>query len=471
MIHARTALFSAFAAALALAASGCSAPPGFQERSTEGQASLPQDWQAPALKGSAASAQDAWWRDLGDAQLTDLIENALRDSHDVRIAIANLEAARAYAKQAGADLYPEVDLQGDGVRGKSRSTTTNAVSRPQYARLIANASWEIDFWGKARQARAAALAEADESFWAVRAARLSLAGSIARQYIGWLADLQSLEAAQDSLETMERTLQITRGKAALGTATPVDVASAESDAETQRAAVSSLRLSVEEHEHALALLTAQPALRLTRPANLELPCPAVREGIPSELLQNRPDVREAEAALRSASASVAVAYAAFFPSISLTGYAGTQSRTLGGLFGGSIWSLGLSLDLPVFDFGRRTARYEQTQANEKAALEAYRRAAESAYSDVRDALSGTAALEQVEKSRKAARDSAERALKQTLDRFRLGSDSFLTLLTAQRTLNAATQSLVSARADRLYSFVSLNEALGAGSAVPEAENR
>lgn len=465
MSHTRTLL--AASAALALLAAGCATPPGFTPATANEKITLPSDWQTPTARGSAASVHDAWWEDLGDAQLTALIERALSNSHDVRIALANLDAARAYVKETGADLYPSVGLAGDGVRSKTRSTTTDAVSRPQYARVTANASWELDFWGKARQTQAGALADADKSFWALRAARLSLAGSIARQYIGWVSDGLRLKAANDSLETMKKTLEVTRGKAQLGTATPVDVASAESDVASQEAAVASLALSIDQHAHALALLTARPDLKLSAPQAFPMQCPTVRPGLPSELLQNRPDVREAEAALRSTRASVAVAYAAFFPSISLTGQAGTQSSSLAGLFGGSIWSLGLSLDLPVFDFGKRSARYERTQANELAALESYRKTAESAYSDVRDALSATDALDRVAKSRAAALEASQRALKQASDRYRLGTESFLTLLSAQRTANAASQTLVSAQADQLYNFVTLNEALGAGADVAE----
>ena len=447
---------------LAAVSTGCSTPPGFNPEVAGHGVTLPTSWSAPEVHGSAASSHDAWWRDLGDSQLNALIEEALRNSHDVRMALANLEAARAYAKAAGADLYPSVNLQGDATRSKSRSTTSSSPSRPQHARLVANASWEIDFWGKARQAQEAALADANKSFWAMKAVRLSLVGSIARQYIGWLSARQSLSAAENSLKAMEQTLDIVQTKARLGTTTPVDVELARSDMAAQIAAVASIKLSIDEHEHALALLAANPGLKLNAPENGLMACPKVRPGIPSELLQNRPDVREAEAALRNEHALVGVAYAAFFPSISLTGQAGTQSQTLGNLFGGSIWSLGASLDLPLFDFGRRTAQYERAQANEKAALEAYRRAAEAAYSDVRDALSSNEALETIEKSRESALASAQLAFRRADDRYRLGADSFLALLAAQRTMDSATQSLISAQTERLYNFVTLNEALGAG---------
>lgn len=442
--------------------SGCSTPPGLPETLPAEKVHLPADWQAPAPQGSVASERDDWWSELRDPQLSSLIESALRDAHNVKAAAARLDAARAYARQVGAGLYPEIGLASDSGRGKTRSTSTNAVSRPHYLRAAASASWELDFWGKNRNLRESALASADKSLWAARAVRLSLAGSIAREYIGWLGSLRKLDLAVDSLETMQKTLEIVRSRRGLGTATDVDVSSSEAELASRKADADTLRLEAEQHEHALALLASRPELRLRRPATLELPCPAVRPGLPSELLQNRPDVRQAEAALRSSHAEIAAAYAAFFPSISLTGSAGTQSRELSGLFGASIWSLGVSLDLPIFDFGRRTARYEETKAAERAALEAYRQAAEQAYGDVRDALSSTRYLKDIEESRRTSLEASQRALLQALDRYRLGGEGFLTVLTAQRTFNSAAASLADARSERLYAYVSFNEALGAG---------
>jgi len=240
------------------------------------------------------------------------------------------------------------------------------------------------------------------------------------------------------------------------------VNTARSDVETQRTAVSSWKLAAEQHLHALALLTAQPELKLPDSPYGLPEVPAIRPGIPSTLLQNRPDVREAEAMLRSAHASVAVAYAAFFPSISLTGSAGTQSRALSDLFTHSIWSVGLSLDLPIFDFGRRSARFSQAKAAETAALESYRMAAEQAYSDVRDSLSAATYYSEEARSRTVARSTAEKAAAQASTLYEAGKGGFLSLLTAQRSANAAALSEISTRLNGLNNAVALNLALGAG---------
>ena len=455
------------AVALAVSLTACSTPPGFPSEPADASVALPDSWQAPSLKGSAASASDHWWTDLRSPELDRLVDSALRDSHNLKAAAANLRAAQAYAEEAGADLFPKVDLSTDLVRSKTRSTTTNVPSRPHYSRAQAGASWELDFWGKNRQARESAIAQAQASEWAEREVRLELVASIARSYINRQAAAQRLALAQETLAIMEKTLSIVESRLSLGTATAADVSAARSDRDSQQATVAAQRLAIEQSLHTLALLTAAPGLTLP-PASGRLPdCPQVRPGIPSELLQNRPDVRQAEAQLRSQHASAAVAYAAFFPSIELTGSGGTQSISLSNLFTHPIWSLGISIDLPIFDFGRRSARYERAKAQETSALERYRFTAERAYSDVRDALSATLYLKQVEQSRITAKQGAETALRQSQARYEAGRESLASLLQAQRTLNNASSALVSAREDRLLNFVALNQALGAGAALPE----
>ena len=466
MRHFRTVCLSA--AVLSAALTACSTPPGFPEAPADSSVNLPQSWHAPSPVGSAASARDDWWSDLKAPLLDRLIDAALRDSHNLKAAAANLRAAQAYAEETGADLFPKVNLAADLVRSKTRNTTTNVPSRPHYSRAEAGASWELDFWGKNQQTREAAIAQAQASLWAEREVRLELAASIARAYINWQAAALRLGFSRETLAVMEKTLSIVESRLALGTATAADVSAARSDRDSQIATVAAQKLEMERNLHTLALLTANPALQLPAPSGNLPACPPVRPGIPSELLQNRPDVRQAEASLRAQHASAAVAYAAFFPSIELTGAGGTQSISLSNLFMHPIWSLGISIDLPIFDFGRRSARFERAKAQEVAALERYRLTAERAYADVRDALAATQYLQQAESSRISAKTGAETALRQSQARYEAGRESLASLLLAQRTLNTAASALVTARADRLLNFVALNQALGSGTVPPDS---
>ncbi len=443
-------------------------PPGLPETLPRERASLPAAWNAPDITGSAASARDNWWVDLGIPELTTLIEKGFSRSHSMRSALAALEAARAEARAVGADLYPYVDLGAGYSWGRTVSSTSGKSQTSRTAKIAAAASWELDFWGRNRNEREAAIAAADSKLWASRAVRLSLSGSIARQYLALLNAREMIRISESNLEIMRKTSEITDAKLSAGTATPTDAETARSDVATAEAALANRKLAADLALHALALLTADPELALPE-ANGPLPsAPSVRPGIPSELLQNRPDVRAAASTLQSAHASVAVAYAAFFPSISLTGSAGTQSRTLGALFSKGIWSAGISLDLPIFDAGRRSAEYDRSKAVEAGALEAYRLAAETAYADVRDALSSIQYSREAERSRLAALNSARSAVKNAQSRYQHGSGSFLALLTAQRALNDASVAHESAKLATLESFISLNLALGAGRGTPES---
>ena len=324
----KTAITLASGLAASLLLASCSTPPGLPKTLPDTRASLPDTWNAPEVKGGAFSARSDWWNEFSDPTLSSLIETGLSRSHNVRAALARLEEARAYAEETGAALYPNISLGADASNGRTESATSGAYQKSKIHRVQGEAAWEIDFWGKNRKAREAALASADSSLWAVRAVELSLAGNIARQYFGWVAARQSLAISENTLASLAKTLSITEAKYRLGTATEVDVNTARSDVETQRTAVSSWKLAAEQHLHALALLTAQPELKLPDSPYGLPEVPAIRPGIPSTLLQNRPDVREAEAMLRSAHASVAVAYAAFFPSISLTGRRDAVTGTL-----------------------------------------------------------------------------------------------------------------------------------------------
>ncbi len=458
------AISGLLAAVLAAGLSGCAV--SFSSDAPANAVQLPSDWQQPAEDGSAFASDGLWWNAFRDPLLNSLEEKALGSSRSLRAAVARMDAARAYVKESQSGMFPEADISAEASRSKTMSSSSGAISRGKIFRLQGGASWELDFWGKNRSTWEAAAADADSAYWSLQAARLSLSGSVAREYFGWLTAEENARLTGDSLVIMLKTLRIAETKFIQGTATRADLSAAKSDCDAVRAQLSALKLESETHAHALALLTADSALKLPEEAGQLPAVPQIRAGIPSEMLQNRPDVRKAAADLASARASVAVARAAFFPSVTLSGSAGTQSRSLQDLFTHSIWSFGLALDLPVFDYGKRTARHERMKANERAALETYIYTAESAYADVRDGLSGTRYYAEIEESRKAALDSAIDSLEEAQKLYASGRGSFLSLLTAQRALNTARTALASARQSALNNAVSLNLALGAQTEAP-----
>ena len=281
----KTAITLASGLAASLLLASCSTPPGLPKTLPDTRASLPDTWNAPEVKGGAFSARSDWWNEFSDPTLSSLIETGLSRSHNVRAALARLEEARAYAEETGAALYPNISLGADASNGRTESATSGAYQKSKIHRVQGEAAWEIDFWGKNRKAREAALASADSSLWAVRAVELSLAGNIARQYFGWVAARQSLAISENTLASLAKTLSITEAKYRLGTATEVDVNTARSDVETQRTAVSSWKLAAEQHLHALALLTAQPELKLPDSPYGLPEVPAIR---PGDLSHRRP---------------------------------------------------------------------------------------------------------------------------------------------------------------------------------------
>ncbi len=420
-----------------------------------------------AGKGGAALSAD-WWKSFGDPQLDALVAKAMAANADLRIAVARVEQAAAVLGETEGAALPQVDAVGgvnasklsEGAYNQNLSTTGRhrTTSRGGLA-----TSFELDFWGKLRRAEEGARAQLLGARESRRLVELSVGAAVVRAYAAVrAADAQSA-AAQEVLAARDEEVVIVGKRAAVGAAGPVEVAQAEVARASAVAALADARRTRAAAEHLLGLLTGQPSLTLAarRKDGLRLPAP-VATGLPSDLLARRPDVVAAEQALVAANARIGYMKASRYPSFTLTGAIGSESRELNALFDGATAtsSLGVDLRYPLLDFGRGAARVEGAVAEQHQAAAAYEKAFLNACREVRDALVDvreTAAAAAAADRRAKASDEAFRIAE---ERSRQGQIGPMELLAACRLRAESQVAVARVRLDRLAAQVDLVKALG-----------
>jgi multidrug efflux system outer membrane protein len=431
----------------------------------------------PAAYPEAGAAEPeplapAWWQSFGDAKLDELVAAASAANSDLRLAAARVQEAEALAREAGAAFTPEV-LAGAGATRSRVSRETEPpggapIERTQ-VQLLASTSFEIDFWGRYARTAEAARANLLGARYTYAVVDLTLAGAVAKAYFTLRALEAQLAVFDETIRLRGESLAIARARLGAGLAGELDVyqaLAALADAHVQRRETLRGRALVERQ---LATLTGRLDLRLPAqtfgPDLFALPVPpAPPAGLPSALLERRPDIRAAEQRLVAANALIGTARAALFPSISLTGELGGQSAELSDLLasGARVWSLGFGLTLPIFDGGRRSARVEQAEARRAQALAAYQGAIESGFREVADALVSIEHSAASEAELRARLDAARNALELSTVRYESGYSAYLEVLDAQRTANDAELAFVRNRLARLAFSVDLMKALGGG---------
>jgi multidrug efflux system outer membrane protein len=445
--------------ALAIALSGCmSLAPAYQRPAAPVAASFPQ---AGAASNQAA-ANIAWQQYFADARLKQLIGLALANNRDLRVAILNIEQARAQYQVRRADQLPTVGL---GVSA-NRSPGENDSIKSQYSAGLVISSFELDLFGRVRNLSEAALAQFLATEEARKAAHISLVASVANTYLATLADEELLALTQKTLDGRLESLKLIQLKFDNGVVSKLDLQQALSLVDGARVTLAQLQRQKAQDFNLLTLLVGQPlpaslapGATLAATALGELPA-----GLPSDLLAVRPDIRAAEQQLIGANANIGAARAAFFPRISLTGSAGSASSELSGLFkGGSFgWSFAPLLVQPLFDYGRNSANLGSARAGRDIAVAQYEKAVQGAFREVADALAGQATYGEQLRAQKAVEAAeAERFTLSDL-RYRNGASSYLDLLDAQRSLFSAQQAAVQANLQRLQNQVTLYRVLGGG---------
>ncbi len=446
---------------LTLVLAGCATGPAYHTPSTPMPAAFKeaQGWQ-PAAPADLLD-KGPWWELFGDATLNSLVQQVEVNNQNVAAAAARYAQARAMVAEQRASLFPVVTLDANANRngGGGGGRTGN-----QY-RVNIGANWEPDVWGRLRAGVSSAQASAEASAADLAAARLAAQGELAANYIGLrLADAQ-LALLADTVEGYQRVLQITQNRVNAGIAPSSDLL----QARTQLANASADQLTQQRQraqlEHALAVLLGKaPADFTLAPAPWTLQVPEIPAGLPSTLLERRPDIAAAERRVAAANAQVGIARSAYFPSLSLGASYGVAGSQLGGLFSASntLWSLGLSAAQAVFNAGATGARVDQASAARDVAVATYRQAVLNALADVEDQLAASKVLAQQQSLREASAGAATQVEQQMLNRYRAGQVSYTEVVTAQVTALNAQRALLQAQADRQSTAVALVQALGGG---------
>lgn len=462
MIGRRLCLSMAVFAALA---AGCTVLGPDYERP---QSTLPGAFPEAGTTGAAITIAADWWTLYKDATLNELVAAALARNADVKIAAARIEETDANLREAGAAFLPQVDLAAAGTRSEVSSRLATVTPQPvlrNNLRVTAGTSFELDFWGRLKRSAESARGLALASRYAKEVVGLSLAGVTTQAYFS----LRSLDAqiavTGETLRSRQETLDFVRNRARGGLASDLDVNQAivaYRDASSQLTELRRQRTLV---EHQLGALTGRLDLAVPAGNLLSLPVPPVPPaGLPSNLLERRPDVRQAEEQLVAANAQIGIAKAAMLPTISLTGNYGAESRALAMLIGSNanVWSLGFGLSLPLFDAGRLQARSEAVIARQKQAVGNYQKASESAFREVADALTNLQQTTANEDDLNARANAARSSLRLARLRYEAGYSAYLEVLDAQRTANDAELALLRNRQSRLSATVDLMKALGGG---------
>jgi NodT family efflux transporter outer membrane factor (OMF) lipoprotein len=449
----RVRLFTGTLAA-ALLAAGCSMMPKYERPAAPVPAAFPY----PSAPQGTPAAQLDWQRFFGDERLRSLIATALANNRDLRVAILNIEQARAQYDIRRADRLPTI--------GATVTETRAPGASAVYSAGIGASAWELDLFGRVASLSEAALAQFLATEEGRRAAQTSLVAAVATTWLSLSADEELLSITNETLKTRTESLRLTRLRFENGASSELDFRQAQSLFESARVTQAQLLRQRALDINALGLLAGQalPPDYRTATGTATITMPDVPAGLPSEVLAARPDVRQAEQQLVAANANIGAARAAFFPRITLTGGIGTASKDLSGLFsgGGWSWTVAPTLLVPIFDAGRNRAGLKSAQVARDIAIAQYERAIQAAFREVADALAGRAFFGDQESAQASVVEAESVRLRLARLRYEGGVASYLDLLDAQRSLFTAQQALVQTRLQRLQNQVQLYRALGGG---------
>lgn len=427
----------------------------------------------PAGTAAEVSADTAWQDFFTDPRLVQVIQTALANNRDLRIAVANIEQARAQYRVQRADLLPTIGANGsatyqDQPFAQPAAGGAAASGRTDiYTASVGVSAWEIDLFGRVRNLSQAA----QESYFAAvenrNAAQISLIAETATAWLTLAADQERLRIAQELEKTFGRTLDLTRARFAKGIASELEVRQAQTSYDQARSDIASATTLVAQDRNALDLLAGTSLPVELLPASLpesDVTLANLPADLPSTLLLRRPDIAAAEHRLKAANANIGAARAAFFPTISLTAAFGTMSLGLSNLFksGSDYWSVAPSASLPIFDFGRNAGNLRYSRATYDAMVATYEKNVQTGFREVADALARRATMTSQLEAHMSLRDSARVGYRLSEARFRAGVDGFLTTLDSQRTLYGAEQTLVTTRLIRATNMVEIYRAIGGG---------
>ncbi|MGJ8618899.1 MAG: efflux transporter outer membrane subunit [Methylophilaceae bacterium] len=408
-----------------------------------------------------------WWTLYQDPELNALVEKAFNNNSSIKSAVARIEEADAQMRESGASLLPTVDLGGNG----TRTRLTESGPFPPFGQnprnnfnLALSSAVELDFWGKLRRAKEAARANFLATTFAKEMVKLTTESLVVSTYFNIRSLDSQLMNVKENLKFSEESLALAKRRQEGGIVSILDVQQASLVRDNLLSQEQELIRSRKLAEHVLNVLTLEE-VKLAQADLASLPMPPTPPlGLPSAILENRPDVREAEQTMVAANANIGLAKAALYPSISLTGTFGGESVELGDVLKSAsrIWSYGLSLNLPIFNGGALSARVDQASAREKQALQSYVGTVATAFKEVNDALVNLRQYKAIEAIQASKKETTQDMLGVAQNRYKAGYSSYLDVLEAQRSHIEALQSFVISRQNTLTATVDLFKALGGG---------
>lgn len=457
---------------LAALLAGCSLIPEYQRPASPSAAQYPQGAVYPAPTSAAARTED--WRTLfNDPALQQLIESALVNNRDLRVAALNVEAFQAQYRIQRADLLPAVSANASESRQRMPPSVTRskAMINSTYAMNLGVSAYELDFFGRVRSLSEQALQTWLATEQARRSAELSLVANVANAYLTWRADQELLELTRQTLAADEQSLRLTTRNREAGKSSALEQAQAQTSVDSSRANLARYKRQVAQDLNSLTLLVGAPvpeqlpAQPLANDLVQQLPA-----GLPSDLLQRRPDILQAEYKLKAANANIGAARAAFFPSVSLTASAGTSSRDLSGLFsaGSGAWTFQPQINLPIFNAGSLRASLDYSKLQKDVAVAEYEKSIQTAFQEVADGLAARSTYQQQLQAQRDLVQATQDYYNLAQHRYQNGVDSSLVFLDAQRSLFSSQQGLITDRLAQLVAEVNLYTALGGGWQANEA---
>jgi len=451
--------------------SACSLAPKYKPPATEEVTRYKEagDW-APAQPADGQQ-RGPWWEVFGDAKLNDLEKQLNAANPDLQAAVARFEQARAVARQNVSNEFPTLGLGAAAARTRSSATAPlqnllgNVPVTSNDFQATLNFNWEIDLFGRLRNAAAAARAQAQSSEADAAAVALSLQAELASEYFSLRGDDSTISLLADTIKVYDRAFELTSNRYHEGTAGATDVDQADTLRQNARAQLASARRDRAQLVHAIAvLLGVMPSTFTLEPARLASSIPVIDSGLPSTLLQRRPDVARAERAVAAANAQIGVARAAWFPVFTLTGEGGFQSIYSSQWFKAPsrLWSVGPSATVPLLDFGARSAMNQQARASYDEAVANYRKTTLTAYREVEDNLAALHHLADEMAADEAASKSAASAANHSDKRYDAGVADYIEVTTTHTAALQEERDAISARVLQLNAAVALVRATGGG---------
>ncbi len=431
-------------------------------------APVASQWPTTARQGATGNAADMGWQQFFlEPRLQQVVELALNNNRDLRVAALNIDKARATYRIQDAERYPAISASASSTRERTVTSAGTATAGSQSVQ-VGFSSYELDFFGRLRNLSDASLQDYFALQETQRSTQISLVAEVANAWLTLAADRQHLALAQETYQSQQVSYGLLERSHALGGQSGLELAQQQSAVQAARVDVASYTAAVQQDRNALELLLGTPlpdALLPERqtPGNvaqlLEVPAQ-----LPSSVLQQRPDVLAAEHTLQAANADIGAARAAFFPSITLTAQAGTASTSLSGLFSGGsgVWSFSPAINLPIFNAGSNRASLDAANTERDIQLATYEKAVQTAFKEVADALAQRSTLAEQLAAQQALTDATQKSYSLSQALFNAGAKGYLDVLDSQRSLYSAQQDLITLGLSEQSNRISLYKVLGGG---------